>query len=54
MIGWLYRLIIGDFQSCQHKWVILEKQQVSMLDAVWTRYTLQCEKCGNLKVEDAD
>jgi hypothetical protein len=52
MLGWLYRVLVGRFRSCNHRWVIIEQTKlvrVRDLEYAGIRYTLQCEKCGNLK-----
>jgi len=37
-------------ERCKHTWKVLEKVQVSSdMGSSWTRYHLQCEKCGTPK-----
>lgn len=57
MIGWIWRLIVGRFSRCDHKWKILhslEYARSSKSTEGHTRkiegmqHTLQCEKCGDL------
>lgn len=51
MIGWLYRMLIGSFYICHHKWEVLTK--VFVVDKIsgskYVEYNLQCEKCGDIK-----
>jgi len=51
MIGLLYRLIIGRFSSCQHKWEIHDTTRIVIENnvAVGTKYHLRCEHCGDMK-----
>lgn len=53
MIGFLYRLIVGTFHRCDHKWDTVEVIQVE--DRVggvlrrYKRYVLRCKHCGEIK-----
>lgn len=56
MIGLLYRLIVGIFHF--HKWKIIEKTELYSDEYDWkealpigTKYVLQCEKCGTIKIK---
>jgi hypothetical protein len=46
------------FGGCDHKWEIIDRANVTQVDdwnaieAMYTRYHLQCKHCGNLKVKD--
>ncbi len=52
MIGWLWRLIVGRFTSCHHRWVELERinwvHNVTNQLGDQTR-VLRCERCGDMK-----
>jgi hypothetical protein len=54
MLGWLYRMIIGRFSSCEHKWA-----KVATLSGKYMhgggechRWIMQCEKCGKVHTVD--
>lgn len=53
MIGWLYRIIIGRFSQCEHKWSHAGelKEFGDRDDGLPTRYTIlmRCDKCGDMK-----
>lgn len=54
MIGWLWRLIIGHFNTCKHDFEIIRevniyKSETSKLP-VGNKFILQCKKCGDLKI----
>lgn len=53
MLGWLYRMIIGSFKGCQHKWVVIADIRLAVPDKMdltsGFQRDLQCEKCGNIK-----
>jgi hypothetical protein len=53
MIGWLYKIIIGDFHS--HKWEIINKTTVYSSGAIIVgyEYIQQCKHCGKLKTYKA-
>ena len=54
MLGFLYRLFIGTFKSCDHVWEINEKyetQRISSGAIKGTEYILKCKHCGNMKRE---
>ena len=49
MLGWLYRMLIGSFTSCNHKWIILKERPIKDDGLrIGTVYDCQCEKCGNI------
>ena len=55
MILRFWRMLFG---GCEHKWKIIDTRTVTMVDD-WedvtdrfTRYHLQCEKCGDVKEKD--
>ena len=53
MIGWLWRVLVGRFQQCEHKWkyqnvVKVFDIDVSCKNPAETRIILQCEKCGDI------
>ena len=56
MLGWLYRMIVGRFSTCEHKWVVLKEVALyeDSLSAApcGVRYELQCSKCGDLKSQE--
>lgn len=52
MIGWLWRMIVGRFDVCEHKWAQFSKMEVHprgrpevLAGAI---YGLRCEKCGDI------
>lgn len=54
MINWIRKLL----GLCEHKWKIIRETSVNVHDD-WnnltdrfTRYHLQCEKCGDVKSKD--
>lgn len=53
MIAWLYKLIIGNFSHCKHKWQINQEYDVFQGETkglpIRKGYILQCEKCGDIK-----
>lgn len=54
MIGWLWRLIFGNFGSCRHKWEIMERVEgfTALNDTGvpnFIKFFLKCEKCGEVK-----
>ena len=59
MIGFLYRLLIGKFTSCDHKWEILKEKSVYNLAddgsyynfPSYTKYVMRCDHCGEIKVK---
>ena len=49
MIGWLYRIIIGRFTSCEHKWEILETRHLMTgPNRHITQHIQMCKHCGKL------
>jgi hypothetical protein len=48
MIRLLHYLIFGHF----HKWKIIGQAHVEGDESSWTRYYLQCETCGNIKIKE--
>lgn len=53
MIGWLYRMILGRFDACEHKWATFSEINLSPRGRpekyAGTIYGLRCEKCGDIK-----
>lgn len=56
MIAWIYKLIIGNFSRCDHKWELISKRdiassQYNLNNELFssTEYILQCKKCGDIK-----
>jgi hypothetical protein len=43
MIGWLYRMIVGTFDGCYHKWDIIGEDTHEFFDKA------RCTKCGRVK-----
>lgn len=53
MLGWLYRMIIGRFSRCEHKWETADTATLSGgHGARGVRYILRCERCGDIKKRD--
>jgi hypothetical protein len=59
MIGWLYRMIVGYFHQCRHKWVeksraSYKKEGTDLFDGSWTKtgqmIEFRCEHCGEFRV----
>lgn len=53
MLGWLYTFLIGNFRKqedkCDHVWDLIHEQKIRCeFRGLYTKYTLQCEKCGKL------
>lgn len=50
VIGWLWRILIGRFTSCEHRWETMEKGQ-EQIDGRCIGYfvCLKCDKCGDWK-----
>ena len=52
MLGWLYRIFIGNFSVHEHEW-----ETIKIIDLyseyyelpVEKKYILCCKKCGNIK-----
>lgn len=55
MLGWIYRMIVGHFSRCQHKWKIHEehalvhRKEDDTVKTIGTLTVLQCQNCGDLK-----
>jgi len=51
MIGWLWRIIVGRFSSCEHQWEIFTQFRLrDENNAIIGRLVvLRCQKCGKLK-----
>lgn len=53
MIGWLWRILVGRFHECEHKWIHRGTHKVVMDDhdevPLYHRQVCQCEKCGKWK-----
>jgi hypothetical protein len=54
MIGWLWRMVIGRFTTCHHRWMVRESITGNYVIGNGTRrfYVLRCEKCGDMKNHD--
>ena len=56
----MLRLLQWLFLGHVHKWKVIKEGSVSWEStknsdsAKWTRYVLQCEICGNMKIYDAN
>ena len=53
MLGWLYRILFGNFKSCEHKWEIhKEHPMIESKEAgsgrYGTMYIQKCILCGEL------
>mgnify|MGYP006296522433 CR=1 FL=1 len=52
MLGFLWRLLVGSFQSCPHKWVMLEEGYIHdapTKNKIGAAYVMRCERCGCIK-----
>lgn len=50
MIRLLRLLIFGKWNSCNHRWKIIDKLNHSYgRSFIGYEYVLQCDKCGNIK-----
>jgi len=51
------RIIAFLLSGCWHKWTIIDKRRLDyrtdFSSGSCDRYTLQCDRCGNLKTKDA-
>jgi hypothetical protein len=55
MLGKLWKLLVGSFSNCEHHWEIIKEIRASdYAGGQWTRYHLQCDKCGDVKCKDMD
>lgn len=53
MLGWLWRMIVGRFGFCKHKWKIIKASECGCPGGgIWTRHYSQCELCGTIKCFD--
>lgn len=55
MLGWLYRLLVGNFKGCKHEWEILReyRRAGSRSDTSGgCGYVLKCKHCGDMKQKD--
>jgi len=54
MIRLLIFLFTGEWKCFDHKWKIIKEVIVNdtYTRGKWTRYYLQCEKCGDIKIKD--
>lgn len=57
MLGWLWRVIVGRFSSCQHVWTVrdegsYEREWASGAEQTGLWFVLQCSKCGDLKTKE--
>lgn len=52
MLGWLYRVIIGQFNNCKHEYKIIQKTDIySSYEDKFpysVRYDMKCTKCGDI------
>ena len=52
MIGWLWRMIVGRFTACEHKWQTFSEMKVTPRGRqeviAGMLYGLRCEKCGDI------
>lgn len=52
MIGWLYRMLVGRFNRCDHDWKLLGEETVMTgPNSHAVRYTLQCKHCGEVTLK---
>jgi hypothetical protein len=53
MLGWLWRVLVGNFISCQHNWDTFERVSVygGLSNEIPTAHDfyLRCKNCGNVK-----
>jgi hypothetical protein len=51
VIGWLYRIVLGRFTQCQHKWVIHRQIEGRYTEGGGSTivYVNRCEKCGAME-----
>ena len=56
MLGFVWRVLVGRFTSCSHKWTIKESAAVQNWkdEEVGKIFVLQCEKCGEITTRRAD
>ena len=50
MLGWLYRVLIGSFKSCDHEWEIYKQGNMYIKGrCIGHWYTQKCKKCGDIR-----
>jgi len=56
MLGWLWRVLVGRFSRCDHKWDVAEVRRVTDRidggESRYQRYVLLCQKCGDVQSRD--
>ena len=57
MLGWFYRIFVGRFSGCNHKWEAKERIATygpgNEETPAYHKYVLQCEHCGDMKIIDS-
>lgn len=52
MLGWIWRVIVGHFDRCEHKWEIISEMETQSRERPGVTagqiYGLRCEKCGDI------
>jgi hypothetical protein len=51
MIGFIWRVIIGRFASCSHRWETIDQKRIDYIDTGTTGiiYIMRCKDCGEVK-----
>lgn len=49
MLGWLYRIIIGKFDTCDHIWVTVKTGIINTDCGTKAYYDKECSKCGKMR-----
>lgn len=54
MIGWLWKIIIGDFKTHHHEWETINTGpwKDTSIGTNGTYYTLRCKGCGDIRNKD--
>lgn len=59
MLGFLYRLFIGNFKSCNHFWIVESRSNILRISndpklhntIKGSEYIMRCKHCGDIKSE---
>lgn len=51
MLGWIWRMLVGRFSTCEHHWEVLKQLVIenNKNDSIGVEYHMKCSKCGEIK-----